>query len=106
MFKDLTGRKFGRLLVISKGEKTRHGYKWNCVCDCGNKISVLTTSLNSGNTKSCGCYAKERAREANLKHGAYIDRKHHTRLYQCWAAIKTRTTNKKIKSFVIMENAE
>jgi len=51
---DLTGRKFGKLLVLKKnmiGKKS----KYDCLCDCGNKTSVLGESLQSGGTTSCGC---------------------------------------------------
>lgn len=97
MFKDLTGKKFGRLLVISKGEKTKYGYKWNCVCDCGNKIKVLGANLRKNNTLSCGCYQKDRARETQFKHGD-SKRNSPSRLYRCWSDMKTRTTNTRIKS--------
>lgn len=32
---------------------------WHCKCDCGNEIDVVSVSLSSGNTKSCGCLHKE-----------------------------------------------
>lgn len=32
---------------------------WNCVCDCGNRVTVRAENLRTGNTTSCGCYAKE-----------------------------------------------
>lgn len=28
--------------------------KWHCKCDCGNEVDVITNSLTSGNTTSCG----------------------------------------------------
>lgn len=89
---DLTGKKFGRLTVISIADKTKYGYKWNCVCDCGNKIVAFGTNLRNHNTMSCGCYQKDRARETQLKHG---DSKRHSRarLYGCWSDMKTRTQN-------------
>ena len=59
-FVDLTGQRFGRLVVInlltSKGAK-RH--KWLCKCDCGNECAVLGYNLVGGRTKSCGCLRKE-----------------------------------------------
>lgn len=64
--RDLTGVRFGRLVVISKSEnlpdphKPRGRTAWYCVCDCGNKKTVLTDSLNRGNTQSCGCFWVER----------------------------------------------
>lgn len=54
---NLLGQRFGKLLVIEKTkEKDNHGNcYWKCKCDCGNEIVVTATSLNTGNTQSCGC---------------------------------------------------
>lgn len=57
---DLTGQRFGRLIVLNRCKNKINGYwKWHCLCDCGNTIDVVSTSLKNGNTKSCGCLAKE-----------------------------------------------
>ena len=58
--KDLTGRKFGKLLVIGRGEDKisksgRIRVRWKCQCDCGNVKEILGENLISGNTRSCGC---------------------------------------------------
>ena len=54
--KDLTGRRFGQLVVIGVGEKTHDGRKrWKCKCDCGAETLVITGNLTTGHTKSCGC---------------------------------------------------
>lgn len=68
-FKDLTGNRYERLVVVSQGE---HYYtpgglqytRWNCVCDCGNETLVHATSLSSRTTRSCGCYAKEVSKQS------------------------------------------
>ncbi|MFJ5625297.1 hypothetical protein ACIQD3_21940 [Peribacillus loiseleuriae] len=62
---DLTGRSFGRLIVISfhswdcKG--TRRRAIWLCQCTClkNKKVTVRSDSLTEGNTKSCGCLKEE-----------------------------------------------
>jgi len=61
---DIANKKFGRLVPIkyipcvhTKNSWTKS--KWECVCDCGNKITVRTCDIISGNTKSCGCIRKE-----------------------------------------------
>lgn len=64
LFKDLTGLKFSRLQVIefdswSLDTTGAQRSMWNCLCDCGNYVSVLGASLLIQNTKSCGCYKKE-----------------------------------------------
>ena len=65
---DITGKRFGRLVVIEKSNEKRYGrLSWKCQCDCGNYIVVATQSLNNGNTKSCGCLNKENAAKRLLK---------------------------------------
>lgn len=60
---NLISQRFGRLTPI---EWLGNG-KWNCQCDCGNIVPVLTYNLTSGNTKSCGCLQKEKASLASFK---------------------------------------
>ena len=64
--KDITGKRFGRLVAISKTDKTSsdHYIIWKCLCDCGNECEVDLHSLERGNTQSCGCLRKERASKA------------------------------------------
>ena len=56
---DLTGQKFGRLLVIKKAEKYTTQVKWVCKCDCGKIKEIAGQSLRNGATQSCGCLQKE-----------------------------------------------
>ena len=58
------GSKYGRLTVIKYAGihkkpcgSTQCSYE--CLCDCGNRVTVLMQALKSGNTKSCGCLANE-----------------------------------------------
>lgn len=55
--KNLTGQRFGRLLVLNRNSENKKS--WDCRCDCGNTCTVSTTSLHSGHTHSCGCLKKE-----------------------------------------------
>ncbi len=58
-FKDLTGKKFGRLTVIKRvGDKKQTQYL--CECECGNKRIVYASNLLRGKSTSCGCYRKEK----------------------------------------------
>lgn len=52
---DLTGKRFGRLVVIERVRVSENLTKWKCRCDCGNYTYVTTGCLNNGGTKSCGC---------------------------------------------------
>ena len=65
--KDLTGRRFGKLIVLNKTSERQNGKViWDCLCDCGNHTKVNSGNLISGKTQSCGCLKRERTSEASL----------------------------------------
>ena len=57
------GVKINRLTTISYKDG-----KWFCLCDCGDTIEIKTNNLNSGNTKSCGCFRIGRRRPSRSAH--------------------------------------
>lgn len=58
---DRTGQRFGRLVVLHQGTSARYREaKWVCQCDCGGTVSVASSSLRGGKTRSCGCIQRER----------------------------------------------
>lgn len=71
---DLTGQRFGKLLVLGIdsvytapcGSKK---YKWHCRCDCGNIVSVLGGNLRSGTSTNCGCVRKDTLPASRRTHG-------------------------------------
>lgn len=94
---DLTGKRFGRLIVISREEtkKSPGGAKrtmWRCKCDCGKETIVWAYSLTSGRTESCGCLHKEvfleKAQKATITHGGTKER-----LYSVWRDMINRCKN-------------
>lgn len=58
-YKDITGNRYGRLVVTSYVETVNRQTMWECLCDCGEKTTVRRSNLQSGTTKSCGCLLKE-----------------------------------------------
>src|SRR5699024_9102742 len=65
--KNEIGNSYGYLTVIERAENTKDGRaQWLCKCKCGNQTIVLGKHLRSGNTKSCGCYQKEKTAESNM----------------------------------------
>lgn len=66
MLIDLTGKRFGRLVVLNREANKGIQPMWRCICDCGNETIVEGGNLRGGVTRSCGCYMKDRSREVNL----------------------------------------
>lgn len=58
---DLTGQRFGRLMVLYPTGKSdlRKGRLWECQCDCGKTCIVSASLLLEGETRSCGCLKAE-----------------------------------------------
>ena len=57
---DLTGQKFGRLLVLGQANLVKGSrLYWDCSCSCGGFSVVRGSHLRGGNTSSCGCYQSE-----------------------------------------------
>lgn len=58
--KDLTGQRFGDLVVVGEHGKTAAGnVVWECMCDCGNTSYHSGTNLLSGSSSDCGCKSKK-----------------------------------------------
>lgn len=97
-FIDLTGKRFGRLEVISLSKKGKQPL-WLCQCDCGKQKIVNGNNLRTGKTTSCGCLVKEISKRRLQDNNFYKDRinkrnKTHgmsyTRLYREWVSMKNR----------------
>ena len=68
---DLTGQRFGRLVVVERTENKGVKVQWKCLCDCGRYCSITSDMLLKGKTKSCGCLRKERARSISDNNRKY-----------------------------------
>jgi hypothetical protein len=56
MHKNRVGEKYNMLLVTAPAGKNKSGhYLWECLCDCGNILTVVGNNLPNSHTKSCGC---------------------------------------------------
>jgi len=63
----LTGKRFGKLLVLKEcGKSNDRSIVWECLCDCGNTAKITSKSLMSQGTKSCGCLRRIEKGEANF----------------------------------------
>jgi hypothetical protein len=86
---DLTGARFGRLLVVGKSaHKDGKNTHWDYVCDCGNTGHAHTARLNGGQ-RSCGCHTKEAIGPRSITHGQTVGWKW-TTTYRCYRAMIAR----------------
>ena len=70
---DLSGRVFGRLAVICKGESDKaHNARWRCKCICGKETLSYALALKAGTSTSCGCYKEEQRHKAITTHGETV----------------------------------
>lgn len=98
-FSNIEGGRFGRLVAVRRDVSRGKCTAWICRCDCGNQKSILTQSLKSGLTKSCGCLMRERSRE-ELMNRIVTHGMRHTPEYSVWCGIKRRCNNPSDKSFL------
>jgi len=96
-FVDYTGRRFGKLVVLERGNKNkkRGTYNWICKCDCGNIKQVNMSDLRDGGSKSCGCMSSRNfAGERTKTHGMSK-----TKQYGVWRLMNERCSRPKNKSY-------
>jgi len=56
----IPGKKFNSLTILKFSHSDKRWRKWYLVrCDCGKEKTIIGSAMVSGNTKSCGCLAKE-----------------------------------------------
>ncbi len=82
----MLGKKYGRWLVRSIES---HGIRKvaACVCDCGTERQVRVSTLDSGESTSCGCYAKQQSSQRSRLHGLST-----TSEYQSYSSMVRRCT--------------
>lgn len=98
--KDLTGKVFGRLTVLSDGERRTPsgGMYWLCKCECGTIKEVPALALSKGITVSCGCYNKE-VNSNRAIHGHNRKKGKKSPTYISWTKMNDRCNNQKCPEF-------
>ena len=88
-FKDLTGQRFGRLVVVTRDTTKLRRVYWRCQCDCGTVKSVASDKLVAGETRSCGCYNRDNLAVIKATHGLTRVGQHHP-LHTVWCQMRAR----------------
>ena len=87
---DITGRRFGRLVVLGRSIVQKRHKRWDCRCDCGGTAAVQIDNLRSGHSVSCGC--------SRVRHGHARGHSQST-THAIWAAMKQRCLNPSDRSY-------
>ncbi len=97
---DLTGQRFGRLVVLKDVGRSKRGLvNWSCHCDCGSHTIVNSHNLRTGNTNSCGVCQRGRP---PIVHG-HCQR--HSQMatwpstYMAWCSMHQRCSNSNNRSY-------
>lgn len=86
------GKRIGKLIVVDKGENTKHGETtWVCRCDCGNEITLRNYFIKNEKKSDCGCVPQI---HPNAKHGCS-----NTKLYNTWKLMIYRCENPKNNAY-------
>jgi hypothetical protein len=90
-----SGLKVGRWTVVEFVRRFTTGKTlWLCVCECGTSKEVDGASLRRGGSLSCGCLARDLAKERSTTHDGS-----RTKMYRTWGSMLTRCCHPKSKDW-------
>lgn len=94
---DLSGRKFGKLIVLYFSHRKGSNYYWNCRCECGNEKPVIAGKLRSGETKSCGCLKRNNLIGKKFDRLTVVELSHYDNKGNAYYACKCNCGNEILK---------
>lgn len=100
-FQDLTGKRFGRLVVLGwAGYSRNHNPVWVCRCECGTEKTNSASNLRSGNILSCGCLNAENRSASGTAEFCAHGTKEHPAEYGTWRQMLSRCYNPAHEQYV------
>lgn len=85
---EISGQRFGRWLVLDYSHSVTGDPYYNCICDCGTKGVILSRTLRTGSSQSCGCLNREKILKTITTHGRSKSRE-----YRTWSQMLQRCNN-------------
>ena len=64
--KIVVGDKINFLTLLTKPIRTKNGRTGDFLCECGEVKNILVNNVINGDTKSCGCYNKQRLKDCPI----------------------------------------
>jgi hypothetical protein len=87
--KDISGNRYGDLVVKGYSHSHKKRSYWVCQCDCGKTCVKTGNNIRSGHTLSCGCHLSKATVKRNTKHGLSKSTE-----YRTWKRMRERCLNK------------
>src|SRR6185437_14770853 len=98
-FVDVTGQRFGRLLVLSRAENNKHHRtQWLCRCDCGTEKIITWQCIEQG-TRSCGCLLLDDCHSRKIHGHAKGKEGRATVEYSLWVHMRRRCNSPDDKAY-------
>lgn len=88
----LSGKRFGKLIVVAFRGVVKRNSIWYCRCDCGKFVTRTSGQLRPGRFSSCGCFH-------HIKHGHTSGK--FSSEYNSWRAMLARCGNHKNNRFYL-----
>lgn len=103
LFIDLTGQRFGRLVVFEwAGHSGRHRMNtWRCRCDCGGERQATSSELRGDSARSCGCLSRNglKCETPRRKPRTVRPPTERRKLYGVWCSMKNRCYRKEATNY-------
>lgn len=88
---DITGKRYGRWIVLGPDRENGNLEGWKCRCDCGTIRTVQKNNMVSGGSSSCGCHRDEATTKRNKSRSTHGATKEHW--YNRYNKIRERCEN-------------
>lgn len=100
---DMSGQRFGRLVVLAVVNKVGSKARLHCRCDCGKEKMVLPSNVRKGHTTSCGCLSAELSKVRAYELGKSMERHgmSRTQTYNSWRMAKARCSKAVNKNYAL-----
>ncbi len=93
--RDLTGKRFGRLVGIARAGSDPHGSAtWSFRCDCGAVVERTGSEVSRGKSLSCGCLREDLRSTTNRTHGEWGSAEWHA-----WSSMRQRCGNERHQAY-------
>lgn len=92
---DVTGIRYGHLVVIERRGRIGTHAAYQCLCDCGEHILTTRIRLRGGDTRSCGCLRRQSLADRQYRHGHGYG----TPTYTTWIGMIGRCKDKRNKAW-------